>query len=128
MANLSRDWVVYPLEFRVPFDVDPNDLRKKIKALGKELMNDEAVGSKFTGPLKCQGVVGMEDSNMIMRCKFTSRPGDQFELRRVVYDRLRQLLLSEGISIAAREIRVRNFSGGGEAAPAAAELIDTNPV
>lgn len=127
VANLSRDWVIYPVEFRVPFDVDPNDLRKKIKALGKELAADELVGFKFIGPLKCQGVVGMEDSTMIMRCKFTTKPGDQFELRRIVYDRLRELLRKEGISIAAREVRVRG--GGrreGEIASAAAEMIEAD--
>ena len=123
VANLSRDWVVYPVEFRVPFDVDPNDLRQKIKALGKTLAQNPDYGHKFTAPLKCQGIVGMEDATMMVRCKFTTKPGDQFELRRVVYDELRELMRNEGISLAAREVRVSS----GEKAPkhaAASTAID----
>ncbi|SLN42896.1 Moderate conductance mechanosensitive channel YbiO precursor [Falsiruegeria litorea R37] len=118
VANLSRDWVIYPVEFRVPFDVDPNDLRKKIKALGKKLAQNPDYGHKFTAPLKCQGIVGMEDATMMVRCKFMTNPGDQFELRRIVYDELRELMRNEGISLAAREVRVS--SGGKDPKQAAA--------
>lgn len=37
ISNLSRDWVVLRIEFRVPLDVDTEELRRKIKALGKTL-------------------------------------------------------------------------------------------
>ncbi|MFK7746129.1 MAG: mechanosensitive ion channel family protein [Roseobacter sp.] len=107
IANMSRDWVVMRVEFRVPFDVDTEEFRKKIKGLGKTLAEDPELGPKFLEPLKSAGVVGIEEAAMIIRCKFTARPGDQWELRRIVYEELRRLFAREGITVAVRQVHVR---------------------
>eukprot|EP00873_Tetraselmis_striata_P045183 jgi/Tetstr1/465447/TSEL_010131.t1 len=44
---------------------------------------------------------------MIVRVKFMTRPGDQFELRKVVYAGIRDLCEREGIHFAHREVTVR---------------------
>ncbi|WP_172975970.1 mechanosensitive ion channel family protein [Sulfitobacter sp. THAF37] len=130
IANMSRDWVVMRAEFRVPFDVDTDNLRKRIKSLGKELLADPELGDKFLEPLKSTGVIGIEESAMIIRCKYTTRPGDQWELRRRVYEELRRLFERENIPVAVRQVHVRSpgasasgqsqNAGGAEAAYAAA--------
>lgn len=114
VANMSRDWVIMRVEFRVPFDVDTEELRKKIKALGQELMADPEIGPKFLEPLKSNGVVGIEEAAMIIRCKYTAKPGNQWELRRRVYEEIRRLFEREGISIAVRQVHV---SAPGDATP-----------
>jgi hypothetical protein len=49
----------------------------------------------------------MEDSAMIVRVKYMTRPGDQFVIRKQVYARLREIFAAEGIHFAHREVTVR---------------------
>lgn len=119
LTNYSRDWVIMKLPMRVTYDTDVERLRKLIKALGKELMEDPEHGPNFLEPLKSQGVIQMDDSAMIVRVKFKCLPGDQWVLRKVVYARIRELFAREGIRFAHREVTVRVApeEGGREGAP-----------
>ena len=107
VENFSRDWAVMKLAFRVTYDTDVDKMRKIIKNFGKELLEDEYYGPMFLAPLKSQGILSMEDSAMIARVKFTTKPGKQFELRKVVYAGLRDLFEKNGIKFAHRQVTVR---------------------
>jgi len=106
LTNFSRDWVIMKLPFRVTYDTDVEKVRKLIKKLGQELLEHPDIGSKFLDPLKSQGVYQLEDSAIIMRMKFKTKPGDQFEVRKIVYTRIRELFEQEGIHFAHREVTV----------------------
>ena len=106
LTNYSRDWVIMKLPFRVTYDTDVERVRKLIKKLGQELLQHPDIGPKFLDPLKSQGVYQMEDSAIIIRVKFKTKPGDQFEVRKVVYARIQDLFEQEGIQFAHREVRV----------------------
>lgn len=110
LTNYSRDWVIMKLPLRITYDTDVEKLRKHIKQLGQELLDDPDLGPKFLQPLKSQGVIQMEDSAMILRVKFMTRPGDQWEIRKRVYQELHALFRREGIRFAHREVTVR-FAG-----------------
>lgn len=107
MKNFSRDWAVMKLAFRVTYDTDVEKMRKLIKKFGEGLMQHPDYGPKFLQPVKSQGVTALEDSAMIVRVKFMTRPGDQFELRKVVYSGIRDLCEANGIHFAHREVTVR---------------------
>ncbi len=107
LTNFSRDWVMMKLPLRVTYDTDVERLRKLIKRLGQDLLTDPELGPKFLQPLKSQGVVQMDDSAMIIRVKFMTRPGDQWVLRTKVFARIRELFEREGIKFAHREVTVR---------------------
>ncbi len=111
LTNFSRDWVMMKLPLRVTYDTDVEKLRKMIKKLGQELLADPELGPKFLEPLKSQGVIQMEDSAMIVRVKFKTRPGDQWGLRTKVFAKLRELFEREGIKFAHREVTVRIADG-----------------
>ena len=74
LTNYSRDWVMMKLPLRVTYDTDVERVRKLIKRLGQELLEDPELGPKFLQPLKSQGVIQMEDSAMIIRVKFMTPP------------------------------------------------------
>jgi len=112
VENFSRDWAVMKLAFRVTYDTDVDKMRKIIKNFGKELLEDEYYGPMFLAPLKSQGILSMEDSAMIARVKFTTKPGKQFELRKVVYAGLRDLFEKNGIKFAHRQVTVRVAGSG----------------
>jgi len=111
LTNYSRDWVMMKLPLRVTYATDVEKVRKLIKKLGQELLKDPVIGHLFLQPLKSQGVYKMEDSAMIIRVKFMTRPGDQFVTRKVVYSAIRELFEKEGIHFAHREVTVRLADG-----------------
>lgn len=112
LTNYSRDWVVMKLPLRVTYDTDVEKVRKLIKKLGQELLNHKDVGPLFMQPLKSQGVVEMDDSAMILRVKFMTKPGDQWQTRKVVYQAIQDLFQREGIRFANREVTVRIHGDG----------------
>ncbi len=107
LTNYSRDWVIMKLPLRVTYDTDVEKVRKLIKKLGQELLNDPVIGDNFIQPLKSQGVIEMQDSAMIIRVKFMTKPGDQWLVRKRVYQDIRELFAREGIKFAHREVTVR---------------------
>lgn len=124
LTNYSRDWVIMKLPIKVELDTDPERVRKLVKKLGVELLEDPVIGGKFLEPLKSQGVLTIDNWGMTIRVKFKTRPGDQFVVRRVVYAKLHDMFEHEGIRFASRDVRVRVHSpadqaGADEAAIAA---------
>ncbi len=115
LTNFSRDWVIMKLPLRVTYDTDVEKVRKLIKNLGKELLHDPVIGENFIQPLKSQGVIEMQDSAMIIRVKFMTKPGDQWLVRKRVYQDIRELFAQEGIHFAHREVTVRLADGKKEA-------------
>jgi small-conductance mechanosensitive channel len=107
LTNYSRDWVIMKLPLRVTYDTDVEKVRKLVKKLGEQLLEHPDIGKSFMQPLKSQGVIQMEDSAMIIRVKYMTRPGDQWATRKVVYAAIRELFQREGIRFASREVTVR---------------------
>lgn len=107
LTNYSRDWVMMKLPLRLTYDTDPDKVRKLIKKLGERLLEHPTEGHKFVQPLKSQGVYMMEDSAMIIRVKYMTKPGDQWTTRKLVYQEIRELFEREGIHFAHREVTVR---------------------
>lgn len=121
LTNYSRDWVMMKLPIRLTYDTDLEKVRKLVKNLGQELLEDPELGPKFLQPLKSQGAAQMEDSAMIVRLKFMTRPGDQFAIRTKVFTLIRELFEKEGIKFAHKEVTVRvNDPNADSAAKAAA--------
>ncbi|MGB0925711.1 MAG: mechanosensitive ion channel family protein [Pikeienuella sp.] len=107
LTNYSRDWVMMKLPLRLTYDTDVDKVRKLVKKLGVRLLDHETEGHKFVQPLKSQGVYMMEDSAMIIRVKFMTRPGDQWTTRKLVYSEIRKLFEENGIKFAHKEVTVR---------------------
>ncbi len=106
VKNLSRDWVTMKLEFRLPYDTDVEQVRKIIKKIGLAMMDDEEMGPSLILPLKSQGVMRVEESALIFRMKFTSKPGEQWIIRREAYRRVKEALEQQGIHFAHRAVHV----------------------
>lgn len=106
VRNLSRDWVTMKLELRLPYETDIEKVRKIIKKTGQQMLENEEWGSNFILPLKSQGVMRVDDSALIVRMKFTAKPGEQWVIRREAYRLVRDALEAEDIHFARREVRV----------------------
>ena len=106
LTNYSRDWVIMKLKFTVPFDTDPNKVKKIFKKIGAEMLNHELYGEDFLQPFKSQGVFEIDDVGMVMRGKFMAKPGKQFTLRKEIYNSVKKAFEENGIDFARREVRV----------------------
>ena len=106
LTNFSRDWVIMKLKFTVPFDTDPNKVKKIFKKIGADMMADETHKDGFLQPFKSQGVFDFDDVGMIIRGKFMAIPGKQFTLRKEIFNRVKAAFKENGIDFARREVRV----------------------
>jgi small-conductance mechanosensitive channel len=107
LTNYSRDWIILKLEFRVPFDTDLRLVKKLVKQVSAELLENPDYGPHFIEPLKFQGVRRMEEFNMVIGVKFMTKPnGAQWMVRRDAYQKLRDIFDQHGISFAERNVKV----------------------
>ena len=75
------------------------------------------MGPHILQPLKSQGVLAMEDSAMLVKAKFTAKPGEQFVIRREAYQRIKQAFDEAGIHFAHRQVTVFVPPGSGRRRP-----------
>jgi len=106
VTNMSRDYIITKLDFRVRYDTDVDKVRKVIKKIYQEVEQDEELGPKLLGKIKSQGVKKLDDSAMIMRVKYKTKPGDQFIIRRELYRMIQESFRKNGIEFAHRNVTV----------------------
>lgn len=107
VTNNSRDWVIMKLKFTVPFDTDPEKVRKIFKKIGQRLLEKEEIASDIIEPFKSQGVFEFNDVGIVVRGKFTSKPGRQFVIRKEIFNQVQKAFDENGIEFARKEVRVK---------------------
>ncbi|MGI9319191.1 MAG: mechanosensitive ion channel family protein [bacterium] len=107
LTNMSRDWVTMKLRFTIPFDTDLEKVRKLFKKIGQQMMEEPELADKFLAPFKGQGAADVTDTGIVVRGKFTTRPGDQWTVRKEVYNRVQRAFEENGIEFARKEVLVR---------------------
>ena len=123
LTNWSRDWAIMKFELRIPFETDIDMVRKMIKQIGLDMADDPVFGPLMLAPLKSQGVNRIDDSALIIRCKFTAIPGQQYLIRREAFTRIQRAFEEKGIQFAPRRVLVEATTPA-EAVNAAAAAID----
>jgi len=117
IQNMSRDWVIDKFSVTVGYQTDMEVLRKLIKKLGAELAADPEFAPYVIEPLKMQGVLSFGDYGIAVGLKMTTMPGQQFQMRRRAFVRLKQIFDQQGIEIPLPTVHVQ---GGGEGVETAA--------
>ena len=110
LTNYSRDWVIMKMEFRVPFETDIKQVKKIVKRIGAEMIEDPLYKDGFLEPLKSQGVRRMEEFNMVVGVKFMAKPGEQWVIRRDAYQKVVNAFEANGIRLAERNVKVEVIS------------------
>lgn len=82
VTNHSRDWAVVKFNLHLDPAAEIELVRKTIKRVGQDLLEDPDIGGDFIGPLKMQGVTDVTQTALVVRCKFTARPGRPTYLQR----------------------------------------------
>ncbi|MBY5335632.1 mechanosensitive ion channel family protein [Rhizobium leguminosarum] len=122
VQNLSRDWVIDIITLTLNYDSDLEEVRKTIKRIGVELLEDTELGPNIIEPLKMQGIEQMADYGVQIRLKFMTKPGEQFGVRRKALAMLKKTFAEKGIQFATPTVHVSGGPADAAATAAASEL------
>jgi small-conductance mechanosensitive channel len=117
ITNYSRDWVIDKATIGVTYDTDLDQAKKIIKQVGRQLLADPELAPSILDTLKMQGVEEYGDYAIKLRLKVTTKPGEQFAVRRRAYALIKQAFEENGIKFAFPTVQV----AGGESAAGAAQ-------
>ncbi|MBV8507916.1 MAG: mechanosensitive ion channel [Alphaproteobacteria bacterium] len=107
VTNYSRDWAVVKFNLHLDPTVEIELVRKTIKRVGQELLEDPEIGAEFINPLKMQGVTDVSQTALVVRCKFTALPGRPTYLQRQALRRLIGAFGSTDIRFAAPNLTLQ---------------------
>lgn len=108
VTNFSRDWVTMKFNLRLARDVDIEAVRKTVKRLGQDLLADPELGREFLQPLKLQGIADILENALVLRFKFTVKPGKPTVIQREALKRIVRLFAEKGIGFAANTVFVES--------------------
>jgi small-conductance mechanosensitive channel len=99
VRNNSRDWVIDKFEIPLMIGVDSEAVRRIVKRIGLEMLEDDEFASLIMAPLKAK-LYRIQPGAKIFRCKIQTPPGKQFEIRTEAYRRIEQAFLEADIAFA----------------------------
>jgi small-conductance mechanosensitive channel len=99
VRNTSRDWVIEKFNLPLPIGVDSEKIRKMIKKVGEEMMEDPDIGPLILEPLKGK-LYRIDPGVKVFRCKFQTAPGKQFDVRAQALKRIEAALKAMGVGFA----------------------------
>jgi moderate conductance mechanosensitive channel len=111
VTNFSRDWAVVKFNLHLDSTVEIELVRRTVKRVGQELLDDPELGSEFIQPLKMQGVIDVLQTALVVRCKFTALPGRPTYLQRQALRRLIEAFGNAQIPFAAPNVTVQLATG-----------------
>lgn len=100
VTNYSRHFSTMKFNIRLAPDVDFERLRKTVKQVGLEMMNDPGLQPEMILPLKLQGIVEMDQTVLVCRLKFTCKPQKPTWVQRQALKRLYEAFRARGIHFA----------------------------
>lgn len=107
ITNFSRDWITLKFNVRLARDTDIELVRKTVKRIGLEMMQEPELGKEFLQPLKLQGVAEIADNALVVRMKFTARPAKPSWVQREALKRIYRVFGEKGIQFASGTITVQ---------------------
>jgi moderate conductance mechanosensitive channel len=124
VRNNSRDWVIDKFEIPLPVTVDSEQIRKLVKKIGVEMLEDSQLANIIEIPLKAK-LYRIDPGVKVFRCKVQTPPGKQFEVRSEAYRRIEAALKENGIAFADNSPRVTLYQPSG--LPVASEVRAQEP-
>lgn len=111
VTNFSRDYLTMKFNLRLARETDLELLRKTVKKIGLEMLEDPELGKEFILPLKMQGVADVLENALLVRFKFTVRPGKPTYIQREAIKRMLNLFAEKDIRFASHVVTVQGSAG-----------------
>ena len=128
ITNFSRDWTVVKFNLAFANGTDVELLRKTVKKIGTDMMEEPTFKPILLQPLKMQGVVDIKDNQLIVRFKFMARPKNPSLVQRMAIRRMYETLPKLGIQFATPVYPLAMPMNGPPGAPASVASSALSPV
>jgi small-conductance mechanosensitive channel len=111
-------------EIPLPVTVDSERIRKLVKKIGLEMLEDPELAMIIDVPLKAK-LYRIDPGVKVFRCKVQTPPGKQFDVRNEAYRRIEAALKENGIAFADNTPRVTVYQApAGEPVAAASSALE----
>jgi len=100
ITNFSRDWITVKFNMRFAGGTDIEKLRKAAKKIGTDIAEMPAFKDDLLAPFKMQGVADVAENAVLVRFKFTARPGNPAAIQREAVKRMFNTFPGMGIEFA----------------------------
>ena len=120
VENMSRDWVIDKFLISVSYQTDLNKVKRLIKGVGAELLEDPEFGPLIIETVKMKGVEQFGDYGINLSFAMTTRPGQQTTVRRRALAIIRDVFTENGIAFASPSVQVASDNHDTAASVAAA--------
>lgn len=118
VTNMSRDYAQSVIDVGVAYGEDLDSVFEVMRHVGDELITDEMYGSRILSPMEMAGVDRLDDSAVIIRCRFKVLPLEQWSVRREYLKRIKCAFDLHNIEIPFPHLTL--YAGRGQDGAAAA--------
>jgi len=98
VTNLSRDWARAVVDVPVPVSADVNEVNEILRAVGNDAYQDEQLRPLLLDAPMVMGVESLEVDTLKMRLVARTLPGKQFDVTRMLRQRIALAFRQHGIS------------------------------
>jgi small-conductance mechanosensitive channel len=99
VANMSRQFAFSVIDIRVSYKEDVDEVMGIMQQVGKEIREDSVVKERIRGDIEMAGVDALNESSVVIRCRFQVEPLAQWDVRREYYKRIKRAFEEHGIEI-----------------------------
>ena len=106
VENMSRDWVIDKFLISVSYGTDVAAVKKLLKGIGAEILEDPELGPLIIETVKMKGVEQFGDYGINLSFSMTIKPGQQSMVRRRALVMIREAFATGGIEFASPMVQV----------------------
>jgi small conductance mechanosensitive channel len=99
VTNMTKDYSRYVFDVGVAYREDPDEVMQILREIGEELRRDPEFGPDILEPLEILGVDKFADSAVIIKCRITTKPIQQWRIGREMNRRIKKAFDLRGIEI-----------------------------
>lgn len=99
LANMTKEWSAMVFDVRVAYKEDIDNVIQVMKEVGNELQRDELYTASILEPIEIFGVDGFEESAIIIKARFKTKPIQQWTVGREYRRRLKIAFDKKNIEI-----------------------------
>jgi small conductance mechanosensitive channel len=99
VTNMTKDYSRYVFDVRVAYREDPDEVIQVLQEIGAGLRQDPDFAPDILEPLEILGVDKFADSAVIIKCRITTKPIQQWRVGREMNRRIKKTFDVRGIEI-----------------------------
>lgn len=99
LSNMTRDWSAYVFDVGIAYEADADRAMRVMQEVAAEMKIDSHYQTSIREDLEVFGIDQWGDSSVVIKARFKTEPGRQWEVGREYWRRLKRAFDDEGIEI-----------------------------